>query len=68
MRVAPDSYRELRSKYISTLDNDRRSLLLDVQRRLDSKAFDRQVKPRIVQYMIEHPANWKSAAARSFFA
>jgi hypothetical protein len=66
IRVAPESYRELRTKYISTLDSDRKSLLLDVQRRLDSKAFDRQVKPRLVQYMIDHPATWKSAATGYF--
>lgn len=66
IRVAPDSYSELKTKYIATLEGETKSMLLDVQRRLDSKAFDRQVKPRLVQYMIDHPATWKSASSGYF--
>jgi hypothetical protein len=63
MRIAPDAYRDLKTKYISSLDNDTKALVMDVQRRLDSSDFDRHLKVRLVRYMIEQPSTWKSAAS-----
>jgi len=60
MRQSPNMYGELKGKYISSLDPETKSLVLNVQRRLDSKDFDRHLKARLVRFMIDNPASWNS--------
>jgi hypothetical protein len=36
----------------------------NIQRRLGSKEFDRHLKQRLVNYMVQHPGSWKSASPR----
>jgi hypothetical protein len=62
IRQSPVDYAKLKQSFLSSLDSEKKSLVLDVQRRLDSKEFDRQLKPRIVRYMVEHPGAWTSAS------
>ncbi len=62
VKQAPHDYAKLKQSFLSSLDHDKRTLVLDVQRRLDSKEFERQLKPRIVRFMVEHPGAWKSVS------
>jgi len=62
IQQSPLEYAKLKQTFLSSLDHEKKSLVLDVQRRLDSKEFDRQLKPRIVRYMVEHPGTWKSVS------
>jgi hypothetical protein len=62
MRQAPQAYANLKNSFLSSLDSEKKSLVLDVQRRLDSREFDRQLKPRIVRFMVEHPGTWRSVS------
>jgi hypothetical protein len=63
IRQSPDCYRTLKQKYISSLDSETRTLLLNVQRRLDSRAFDLQLRTRLVRFMIDNPASWTSPSS-----
>jgi hypothetical protein len=40
-----------------------RTLVLNVQRRLDSRAFDLQLRTRLVRFMIDNPASWTSPSS-----
>jgi len=60
IRQSPGMYGELKGKYISSLDPETKSLVLNVQRRLDSRDFDRHLKARLVRFMIDNPASWNS--------
>ncbi len=64
VRQSPGAYADLKEKYIASLDQDTKSLVLDVQRRLGSKTFDRHLRIRLVHYMVEHPASWNSISTR----
>lgn len=57
---SPASYVDLKKRYMDTLDSETRSLLLNVQRRLDSRDFDRQLRTRLVRFMVDNPASWTS--------
>ncbi len=63
IRQSPDCYRTLKQKYISSLDSETRTLVLNVQRRLDSRAFDLQLRTRLVRFMIDNPASWTSPSS-----
>ncbi len=63
IRQSPDSYRALKQNYISSLDSDTRALVLNVQRRLDSRDFDLQLRTRLVRFMIDNPASWTSPSS-----
>ena len=63
IRQSPDCYRTLKQKYISSLDLETRTLVLNVQRRLDSRAFDLQLRTRLVRFMIDNPASWTSPSS-----
>ncbi len=63
IRQSPDCYRTLKQKYISSLDSETRALVLNVQRRLDSRAFDLQLRTRLVRFMIDNPASWTSPSS-----
>jgi hypothetical protein len=60
MRQSPSAYADLKQKYIASLDDETKSLVMDVQRRLGSKTFDRHLRIRLVHYMVEHPSSWNS--------
>ncbi len=62
IRQSPSTYTELKQKYISSLDEDTKALVMDVQRRLGSKTFDRHLRIRLVHFMVEHPASWNSVS------
>jgi hypothetical protein len=64
MRQSPNAYEDLKVKYIASLDGETKSIVLDVQRRLGSKTFDRHLKIRLVHYMVENPSSWNSVSSR----
>jgi hypothetical protein len=57
---SPTDYVALKQKYISSLDSETRSMVLNVERRLDSRDFDKQLRTRLVRFMVENPASWTS--------
>jgi len=57
---SPTDYVALKRKYISSLDSETRSMVLNVERRLDSRDFDKQLRTRLVRFMVENPASWTS--------
>lgn len=63
IQQSPGAYADLKSKYISSLDDETKSLFMDVQRRLGSKTFDRHLKIRLVRFMVDHPSSWSSVSA-----
>ena len=58
---SPADYVALKRKYISSLDSETRSMVLNVERRLDSRDFDKQLRTRLVRFMVDNPASWTSA-------
>jgi len=62
MRQSPSAYGELKKKYISSLDSETRTLVLNVERRLDSRDFDRHLRSRLVRFMIDNPSSWTSVS------
>lgn len=62
MRQSPHAYADLKQKYIASLDDETKSLVLDVQRRMGSTTFDRHLRIRLVHYMVEHPSSWNSVS------
>lgn len=58
---SPADYIALKRKYISSLDSETRSMVLNVERRLDSRDFDKQLRTRLVRFMVDNPASWTSA-------
>ena len=55
------AYQELQASYFKSLDESSRQLMLDIQRRMQPKVFEEQLKERLVRFMVDHPANWKSS-------
>lgn len=58
---SPADYSALKRKYFSSLDSETRAMVLNVERRLDSRDFDRQLRARLVRFMVDHPASWTSS-------
>lgn len=61
---SPSDYVALKRKYISSLDSETRSMVLNVERRLDSRDFDRQLRSRLVRFMVDNPTSWTSVNSR----
>jgi hypothetical protein len=48
----PKKYVELKKKYIESLDEKSRSIIIEVQKRLDAGAFDAQLKNSLVKFLM----------------
>ena len=60
---SPADYVALKRRYISSLDSETRSMVLNVERRLDSRDFDRQLRTRLVRFMVDNPSSWSSTTS-----
>ena len=60
----PERYAELRSRYLASLQEAERKLLLDVQRHMEARLFDQHLEQRLIRFMAERPASWQSASGR----
>lgn len=48
----PKKYLDLKKRYIESLDDKSRSIIIEVQKRLDAAAFDAQLKNSLVKFLI----------------
>lgn len=53
-------YEELRTLYLQSLDEASRRLVLDVQRRMQPEMFTDHLHQRLIRFMVENPASWRS--------
>lgn len=56
------SFSALKESYLKSLEEPQRQLMCDVERRMKPQLFDQQLKQRLVRFMVEHPAAWKSTS------
>jgi hypothetical protein len=61
---APERYRELKTTYLTTLDDVGRRLILDVQKRMQPTMFEEHLRQRLVRFMVDNPGAWRSSEAR----
>lgn len=54
------SYHQLYERYLNSLTESERLLMLDFQRRMRPHIFESQLQTRLVNYMIQHPSEWTS--------
>ncbi len=57
----PARYQAMKQKYLESLDEEGRRLMLDVQKRIQPVLFEEQLRQRLVRYMVDNPASWHSA-------
>lgn len=62
MKADPRSFTALKDSYLKSLEEPQRVLMCDVERRMKPQLFDQQLKQRLVRFMVEHPAAWKSTS------
>lgn len=55
------AYETLKDRYLKSLEENQRSLMLDFQRRMKPTVFEEQIKQRLVRFMVSHPSEWKSS-------
>ncbi len=53
-------YSAIKNAYITSLDNDSKQIILDIQKRMQPDMFDDHLRDRLVHFMIENPSAWKS--------
>lgn len=62
MKADLRSFSALKESYLKSLEEPQRQLMSDVERRMKPQLFDQQLKQRLVRFMVEHPAAWKSTS------
>jgi hypothetical protein len=62
MKADVRSFSALKESYLKSLEEPQRQLMCDVERRMKPQLFDQQLKQRLVRFMVEHPAAWKSTS------
>jgi uncharacterized protein YeaO (DUF488 family) len=60
---SPHSYDELKQKYMASLSDAKRNLLLDLRQRMQPEVFEINLKNSLIGFMIENPSIWKSTKA-----
>ena len=59
----PDQYRDLKATFLRSLDEASRKVFAEVQARMEPRVFDEHLRQRLVKFMIDHPASWRSTSS-----
>ena len=58
----PAQYRDLRTSFLQSLDEASRKVFAEVQARMEPRVFDEHLRQRLVKFMIDNPASWRSSS------
>jgi hypothetical protein len=60
----PETYQSLKQGYLDSLDEAKRKMIVDVQKRMQPELFDNHLKHSLVKFMIENPGTWRSVKSQ----
>ena len=57
----PTQYNELRTQYFSSLNDEDRTVILEMRKLMQLNSFEDQLRKRLVKYMVKNPGSWRMA-------
>ena len=59
---AKGEYCFLKEKYINSLSEERRQIILDIKNKMSPEVFDTHLRHSLLKYMVDNPASWSSSS------